>query len=71
MERKAFVFKKKKEKKKSASPGSDLRGPMAECIDAGLSFVSPLDLLSIRQVTKVDPNQTSTPFYTTDTGIKL
>ena len=36
MERRVFVFKKKKKKKrkeKSASPGSDLRGPVAGCID--------------------------------------
>ena len=47
MERKAFVFKKKKKKKKrkkeSESPGSDLRGPVAACIDhRWVGYVSPL-----------------------------
>ena len=60
MERRAFVFKKKKEKKKSASPGSDLRGPVAGCIDGWAMFRHWSTERS--PVTKVDPNQTSTPF---------
>ena len=57
--------KKKERKKKSASPGSDLRGHghgQRAWMDPGLLVCIATDLLGVCQVTKVDPNQTSTPF---------
>ena len=55
--------RKKKERRESASPGSDLRGHghgQRAWMDPRLCTAT--DLPGVCQVTKVDPNQTSTPF---------
>ena len=66
MERRALVLKKKKKKKKKRKkvrvPGVIFEALWQRAQMGGLCTSIISDLLSVRQVTKVGPNQTSTPF---------
>ena len=65
MEQRAFVFKKKKRKEKKVRvPGVIFEGLVPKLWQGAWMGGQRIatDLLSVRQVTKVDPNQTSTPF---------